>query len=155
MSLDKVREYLKKYGADDRIIELDDSSATVSLAAKALHCSEAQIAKTLAFTVKDKTIVIVTAGDKKIDNAKFKERFSVKAKMVPFDEVENATGHAAGGVCPFALNDGVEVYLDVSIKEHETVYPACGSCNSAICLTPGEIEEFSGTVSYVDVCKQC
>ena len=153
MSLVKVKEYLKKYNMDDRIMEFDVSSATVSEAAIAIGCKEEEIAKTLGFIVNDKAIVIVVAGDKKIDNSKYKKEFHTKAKMVPFDEVENILGHEVGGVCPFGLNDNVSVYLDVSLKKYDYVYPACGSHNSAIKLSLEELEKASNYVKWVDVCK--
>lgn len=153
MSISKVREYLKAYNADERIIELSQSSATVELAAQALGCKGKRIAKTLSFAVGDGAILVVAAGDTKIDNHSFKETFGVKAKMLSFDEVEEKTGHAVGGVCPFAVNDGVKIYLDESLKRFETVFPACGSSNSAIELTLPELENFSRFEAWVDVCK--
>ncbi len=153
MSISKVREYLKGYGAEERIVELSESSATVELAAQALGCEGKRIAKTLSFAVGDASILVVAAGDAKIDNHSFKETFGVKAKMLSFDEVEEKIGHAVGGVCPFGINDGVKVYLDESLKRFETVFPACGSSNSAIELTLPELEEFSRFESWVDVCK--
>ena len=153
MAIDKVKEYLKKYNMDDKVMEFDVSSATVSLAAEALHCEPGRIAKTMSFILKDGCIVVVTAGDAKIDNKKFKTVFSQKAKMVPAEDVEALTGHPVGGVCPFALKEGVKVYLDESLKRFETVYPACGSPNSAIELTIDELTEISGAENFVDVCK--
>lgn len=153
MAIDKVKEYLKKYNMDDKVMEFDVSSATVSLAAEALHCEPGRIAKTMSFILKDGCIVVVTAGDAKIDNKKFKTVFSQKAKMVPTEDVEALTGHPVGGVCPFALKEGVKVYLDESLKRFETVYPACGSPNSAIELTIDELTEISGAENFVDVCK--
>ncbi len=153
MSIENVRTYFKSRGIADRILEFDSSSATVALAAEALHCEECRIAKTLSFHVGDKVVLIVTAGDAKIDNAKYKARFGTKAKMLSFDEAEPLIGHAVGGVCPFAVKEGVEVYLDESLKRFETVFPACGSANSAIELSIKELEEYSGYVSWVDVCK--
>lgn len=153
MSLVNVKEYLKKYNMDDRIMEFDVSSATVSEAAIAIGCKEEEIAKTLGFIVNDKAIVIVVAGDKKIDNSKYKKEYHTKAKMVPFDDVENVLGHEVGGVCPFGLNDNVSVYLDVSLKKFDYVYPACGSHNSAIKLSLEELENASNYVKWVDVCK--
>lgn len=155
MSIEKVREYFKQFNLDIRIKEFDMSSATVELAAKALGCEPCRIAKTLSFAVNDKTILIVTAGDVKIDNHKFKEQFGAKAKMLPFDEVEKLTGHAVGGVCPFAVRDGADVFLDSSLKRFTTVFPACGSSNSAIELTIDELEKYSGFKSWVDVSKPC
>jgi len=153
MSIEKVREYLKKFNAQDRIIELDASSATVELAAQALGCEGKRIAKTLSFAVHDDCILVVAAGDAKIDNHNFKQTFGVKAKMLSFDEVEEKIGHAVGGVCPFAVNDGVKIYLDESLKRFDTVFPACGSSNSAIELNLKELEEFSRCECWVDVCK--
>lgn len=151
MALNDVKEYLKKYNADDRVIVLDESSATVSMAAHALHTTEERIAKTLSFKVNDKIILIVLAGDAKINNSKFKHFFHEKAHMLPFDEVESLTGHPVGGVCPFAVKPGVEVYLDESLKRFETVFPACGSPASAIEVTIKELEEFSNPVGWTDV----
>ncbi len=153
MSIEKVRQYFKVYGIDNKIMEFDKSSATVELAAKALDCAPARIAKTLSFALGDKTILIVTAGDVKIDNAKYKSEFGGKAHMLPFNDVEARTGHAAGGVCPFAVNDGVSVYLDISLKRFTTVFPACGSSNSAIELSPDELEKYAMPVKWIDVCK--
>lgn len=153
MSIAKVKDYFKTKGIDDRIQEFEISSATVPLAAKALNCEENRIAKSLSFHVGEKVVLIVTAGDTKIDNSKYKAQFGTKAKMLSFDEVEPLTGHAVGGVCPFAVNDGVETYLDVSLKRFETVFPACGSSNSAIELTMEELEKYSGYSGWIDVCK--
>lgn len=153
MSIEKVREYFKTKGIDERIQEFEISSATVSLAAKALQCDESRIAKTLSFHVGEKVVLIVTSGDTKIDNAKYKAQFGTKAKMLSFDEAEPLIGHAVGGVCPFAVNKGVETYLDVSLRRFDTVFPACGSSNSAIELSLKELEEYSGFISWVDVCK--
>ncbi len=153
MAIEKVRAYFAKFGMADRILEFDVSSATVELAAMALNCEPCRIAKSLSFMLEDKPILIVTAGDAKVDNAKYKAKFGNKAKMLTADEVEELIGHAVGGVCPFALNDGVTVYLDVSLKRFETVFPACGSSNSAIELTMEEMEKYSGYTEWVDVCK--
>lgn len=153
MSIEKVREYFKGYGIEDKILEFPVSSATVELAAKALNTEGCRIAKTLSFSVNEDPILIVTAGDAKIDNKKYKAFFGAKAKMLSFDEVEEKIGHAVGGVCPFAINDGVTVYLDESIKRFPTVFPACGSSNSAIELTPDELEKYSNFVEWIDVCK--
>ena len=153
MSIEKVREYLSNYGLAEKIIEFDVSSATVELAAAALSCEPCQIAKSLAFLMGEGAILVVAAGDVKIDNAKFKAEFGAKAKMVPFAEVEQFVGHAAGGVCPFAVKDGVAVYLDESLKRFELVYPAAGSSNSAIPLTLSELEGASQYQKWVDVCK--
>lgn len=153
MAIEIVREYFRKLGIEDRIQEFEVSSATVALAAQALHCEESRIAKTLSFHVGEKVILVVAAGDVKIDNAKYKAKFGTKAKMLSFEEAEPLIGHAVGGVCPFAVKDGVETYLDCSLKRFATVYPACGSANSAIELTPEELEKYSGCVEWVDVCK--
>ena len=153
MAIEKVREYFKKWNMEDRILEFDVSSATVELAAAALHCEGARIAKTLSFHVGEQAILIVTAGDTKIDNAKYKATFGTKAKMLSFEEVEPLIGHGVGGVCPFGINDGVKVYLDESMKRFQTVFPACGSSNSAIELTISELEQYSGYEKWVDVCK--
>lgn len=153
MSIERVREYFRTKGIEDRILEFDVSSATVDLAAQALGCEGKRIAKTLSFHVDDRVVLIVAAGDAKIDNAKYKAEFHAKAKMLAFDEAESLIGHAVGGVCPFAVNDGVEVYLDESLKRFETVFPACGSSNSAIELTIPELEEYSCFVKWIDVCK--
>lgn len=151
MALNEVKEYLKKYNADDRVVVLNESSATVSMAAHALHTTEERIAKTLSFKIDDKVILVVLAGDAKINNSKFKHFFHEKAHMLPFDEVESLTGHPVGGVCPFAVKPGVEVYLDESLKRFETVFPACGSPASAIEVTIKELEEFSTPVGWTDV----
>lgn len=153
MAIEKVREYFAKNGIDGRIQEFEVSSATVELAAAALGCEGKRIAKTLSFHVEDKVVLIVAAGDARIDNPKYKAQFGTKAKMLAFDEAEALIGHAVGGVCPFAVNDGVEVYLDESLKRFETVFPACGSSNSAIELTLPELEELSGSIAWIDVCK--
>ena len=143
MSIVKVREYLKGFGADGRILEFPVSSATVELAAKALGTAPARIAKTLSFRLKDGVILVVLAGDAKTDNRKYRETFGEKARMLDREEAEALVGHAVGGVCPFAVNEGVKVYLDVSLKRFATVFPAAGSANSAIELTPAELEKFS------------
>ena len=153
MSIEKVKEYFRQRGIEDRVQELELSSATVPLAAQALHCEESRIAKTLSFHVGEKVILVVAAGDVKIDNAKYKKKFGAKAKMLSYDEAEPLIEHAVGGVCPFAVNEGVETYLDVSMKRFETVFPACGSANSAIELNMDELEEYSQCVEWVDVCK--
>lgn len=153
MAIDKVREYLKQFDKDKDIIEFDVSSATVKDAALAIGCDENHIAKTLSFIVDDIPVLIVLAGDKKIDNSKFKQTFKCKAKMISFDSLEDLVGHEAGGVCPFGIKDGVEVYLDNSLKEYEHVYPACGSSNSAIKLTLSELEKYSNYKTWVDVSK--
>lgn len=153
MSLEKAKIHLEKFGLADRIHEFDVSSATFELAAKALGCGEAEIAKSMAFIVDEKPIIVVCAGDTKIDNSKFKAKFHTKAKMIGFDELEPLIGHAAGGVCPFGVNDGVSVYLDESLKRFDTVYPAAGTANSAVRLTPAELEKASQTTAWVDVTK--
>ena len=155
MAIEKVREYFKELGIEERIQEFDISSATVELAAKAVNCEESRIAKTLSFHVGDKVVLIVAAGDVKIDNPKYKAQFGTKAKMLSFDEAETLIGHAVGGVCPFAVNEGVETYLDVSLQRFNTVFPACGSSNSAIELSMKELEEYSKCISWIDVCKMC
>ncbi|MCM1123495.1 MAG: YbaK/EbsC family protein [Eubacterium sp.] len=153
MAIEKVKAYFKEYGMEERVLEFEASSATVELAAAALHCAPQRIAKTLSFLVEGQAILVVTAGDAKIDNAKYKARFGKKAKMLSVEEVETLVGHVVGGVCPFAVNAGVKAYLDESLKRFETVYPACGSANSAIELTIPELERYSGYEAWVDVCK--
>lgn len=153
MSIERVRKYFQEKGIEGRIQEFEISSATVPLAAKALHCEESRIAKTLSFHIGEKVILIVAAGDAKIDNAKYKAQFGTKAKMLSFDEAELLVGHAVGGICPFAVNEGVEIYLDESLKRFNTVFPACGSSNSAIELSLQELEEYSGFIKWIDVCK--
>lgn len=153
MAFIKAKEYLEKYNLEDKIMEFDVSSATVSEAAKAINCKESEIAKSLSFIVLDKPILIVVAGDAKVDNKKFKDEFQAKAKMIPFDDVEKLIGHAVGGVCPFGINDDVDVYLDVTLKDYDIIYPACGSSNSAVKLTLEELEQCSNYKKYVDVCK--
>lgn len=153
MAIEKVKAYFRKYGMEEKIREFDVSSATVELAAEALHCEPQRIAKTLSFMVNGCGVLIVAAGDAKIDNKKYKAQFSTKAKMLSAEEVETIVGHAVGGVCPFAVNEGVEVYLDVSLKRFGTVFPACGSSNSAIELTIPELEKYSEHAGWIDVCK--
>ena len=153
MAIEKVREYFAGCGMVDRILEFDSSSATVELAAQALSCEPRRIAKSLSFMLGEEPILVLTAGDAKVDNAKYKAKFGKKAKMLTPDEVVQFIGHAIGGVCPFAVNDGVTVYLDESLKRFSTVFPACGSSNSAIELTIPELEEHSGFTEWVDVCK--
>ena len=153
MAIEKVKEYFRQFGVDDRVQEFDVSSATVELAAEALHCEPCRIAKTLSFQVNGEPILIVTAGDTKIDNPKYKAQFGTKAKMLSAPEVESRIGHAVGGVCPFAINNGVAVYLDVSMKRFETVFPACGSSSSEIELTMDELERYSSFTAWIDVCK--
>ncbi|MDD6232787.1 YbaK/EbsC family protein [Frisingicoccus sp.] len=153
MSIDKVREYFRTFGIDDQILEFDVSSATVELAAQAVGCEPALICKSLSFKIDERTILILAAGDAKVDNKKYKTCFGSKAKMLSPDEVIERIGHAVGGVCPFAVNEGVEIYLDVSIKRFEYVYPAAGSSNSAIKLSLSELEKYSNYSKWVDVCK--
>lgn len=153
MSIEKVRAYFKTLGIEDRIQEFDVSSATVELAAQALCCDEARIAKSITMNINGECVIIVTAGDVKIDNPKYKAEFSTKAKMLTHEQALEMTGHAVGGICPFALNDGCRVYLDESLKRFDYVYPACGSSNSAVKLTPDELEKYSHSIKWVDVCK--
>lgn len=153
MAIDRVKTYFKQYHMDNKIQEFAVSSATVELAAAALYCEPQRIAKTLSFMVDGHAILVVAAGDAKIDNPKYKAQFGTKARMLSPQEVETLVGHAVGGVCPFAINEGTEVYLDVSLKRFETVFPACGSSNSAIELTIAELEQYSGYVGWIDVCK--
>ena len=153
MALDKAKQHLEKYGLEDRIRLFDVSSATVELAAKAVGTQPCRIAKTMSFWVGETPILIVAAGDAKIDNHKYKEKFHTKAKMIPFEEVEPAIGHAVGGVCPFGINAGVEVYLDDSLKRFDIVYPAAGTDNSAVELTIPDLEKSSGYIEWIDVTK--
>ena len=155
MSLEKVKKFFESKGLENAVMEFDVSSATVELAAKALGCEEARIAKTLSFRIDEQPVLIVTAGDVKIDNSKYKKLFHTKAKMLKFEEVESVIGHGVGGVCPFAVNDGVKVYLDESLKRFDTVFPACGSSNSAIELNIPDLEKYSCSDGWVDVCKTC
>lgn len=153
MAIEAVREYFSRYGIADRIREFDVSSATVELAAQALGCEPRRIAKTLSFMVGGHAVLVVAAGDARVDNQKFKAQFGAKAKMLKPSEAEELVGHAVGGVCPFAVKDGVTTYLDESLRRFDTVFPACGSSNSAIELTIAELEEYSNCTSWVDVCK--
>lgn len=153
MSIIKAKEYLKKYNLDDKIMEFDESSATVKEAAHAIGCLEKNIAKTLSFLVDDNPIIIVVRGDAKIDNSKYKKEFHKKAKMVSYDMVEEIIGHKAGGVCPFGVNDNVKIYLDETLKSLEYFYPACGSSNSAIKLDKDTLEKVVKYEKWVDVCK--
>ena len=153
MSIERVKEYMKQYGKEKDVLEFEVSSATVALAAQALGTEPGRIAKTLSFKKDEGCILVVTAGDVKIDNAKYKHTFGLKAKMLTAEEAVELIGHAVGGVCPFAVNEGVEVYLDASLKRFETVFPACGSSNSAIELTLAELEEYSNSLAWIDVCK--
>ena len=153
MAIEKVREYFRQFGMEDRIREFDVSSATVELAAQALGCEGCRIAKTLSFITPDGPVLVVAAGDAKIDTPKYKAQFSTKAKMLTPEQAVQLIGHAVGGVCPFAINEGVKVYLDESLKRFPTVFPACGSSNSAIELTIEELEKHSSYTSWIDVCK--
>ncbi|MCC8105461.1 MAG: YbaK/EbsC family protein [Clostridiales bacterium] len=172
MAIEIVREYLKKWNAQDRVLEFPVSSATVELAAQAVGCEPARIAKTLSFLVPDAAgdkesaaqgnlvaqdgthpVLIVAAGDAKVDNSKYKQYFHTKAKMLHGEQVTELIGHAIGGVCPFGVKDGVEIFLDVSLKRFDTVFPAAGSSNSAIEVTMEELERFSGSSTWIDVCK--
>lgn len=153
MSLEKAKEHLKKYKLDQNIMEFTTSSATVQQAAIALNCTEGEIAKTLSFMVEEKPILIVVSGDAKIDNSKYKAEFHKKAKMIPHENVEKIIGHQVGGVCPFGINEGVEVYLDKSLQKYKTVYPASGSDSSAVKLTIQELEQASNYQKWIDACK--
>lgn len=153
MAIEKVKAYFAQHGIAGRVRELTESSATVELAAQALGCEPCRIAKTLSFLVQERAVLIVAAGDAKIDNGKYKARFGTKAKMLAPDQVEQLVGHRVGGVCPFGVRPGVEVYLDRSLKRFETVFPACGSANSAIQLSIPELERYSGCAAWVDVCR--
>ena len=154
MSIEKVRAYFRQYGMEDRVMEKEHSSATVEAAAEAIGCEPARIAKTLSFQTPEHVVLVVTAGDRKVDNKKYRQQFGCKAKMLKFEEVEALVGHAVGGVCPFAVNDGVQVYLDESLRRFETVFPAAGSGNSMIELTIPELERYGGSLAWVDVCKE-
>ena len=154
MAIEKVKAYFKNYGMEDRVMEKDSSSATVEEAADVLGCEPGRIAKTLSFHLDEKVILIVTAGDKKIDNKKYRTEFGSKAHMLKFEEVELLVGHAVGGVCPFALPDPKpSVYLDISLQRFETVFPACGSSNSAIELAPDELFRYAGAAAWIDICR--
>ncbi len=153
MAIEKVKEYFKQLGIEDRLQEFEVSSATVDLAAAAVGCEPCRIAKTLSFMTEEGPILIVAAGDAKIDNPKYKAQFHTKAKMLTPDEAIELVGHAVGGVCPFAVNEGVKVYLDESMRRFETVFPAAGSANSAIELTLPELEKYSNAQGWIDVCK--
>ena len=153
MALDKVKEFFRAYGMEGNIIEFDVSTATVELAAQALNIEPCRIAKTLSFDVDGQPILVVAAGDAKVDNSAFKNTFRTKARMLTPELTEQLIGHAVGGVCPFAINEGVKVYLDESLKRFETVYPACGSGNTAIELTLPQLERFSNHEGWVNVCK--
>ena len=153
MSIDKVKAYFRQYGMENQILEFEHSSATLDLAAEAVGCEPARIAKTMSFLKDGEPILIIAAGDVKVDNRKFKDQFHTKAKMIPYEEVEGYIGHAPGGVCPFAVKEHVLVYMDESLKRFETVYPAAGSSNSAIELNLEQLEKFSGSQGWVNVCK--
>ena len=153
MSIERVKEYFSGCGMAERIREFPVSSATVELAAAALGCEGCRIAKTLSFLVDGAAVLVVAAGDARIDNGKFKAFFHTKARMLSPDEAVSLVGHAVGGVCPFAVNEGVKIYLDVSLRRFETVFPACGSANSAIELTLPELEDSARSLGWIDVCK--
>lgn len=153
MSIEKVKNYFQQYGLENRIQEFEVSSATVELAAAAIHCEPKRIAKTLSFLMDNQAILIVTAGDAKVDNAKYKAQFGTKAKMLSPQEVETLVGHAVGGVCPFGIHQNVTVYLDCSLKRFSSVFPACGSSNSVIELSMTELEQYSNYTTWIAVCK--
>ena len=154
MSLKKAEEYLEEKGFLDHVIELKESTATVALAAEALGVEPGMIAKTMSFLQGDKAVLILTEGTARVDNRKYKDTFHVKAKMIPFEQVEEVIGHAPGGVCPFGINEGIEVYLDESLKRFDTVYPAAGNDHSAVKLTIPELEQVAAASGWVDVCKE-
>ena len=154
MSLEIAKRYLEKKGYADHIIELEQSSATVALAAEALGVEEGMIAKTMSFLQNETAVLILAEGTARIDNRKYKDAFHTKAKMIPFDEVEQYIGHAPGGVCPFGIKDGIKVCLDESLKKYDQVYPAAGNDHSAVKLTIVELEDACGNVEWVDVCKE-
>lgn len=153
MSIEKAKEHLAKFGRDGDVLEFDTSSATVELAAQAIGCAPERIAKTLSFAIGDRVALVVCAGDARIANPKFKAVFGTKPKMLSAEEAEERIGHAVGGVCPFGVTDECDVYLDESLKRFDTVFPACGSSNSAIELAPSELEEVIPQCIWVDVCK--
>ena len=154
MAIEKVRKYFEEMGIADRITEFSESSATVELAAQALGCDPERIEKTISFYGEDGAVIlVVAAGDAKVDNKRFKENFGLKAKMLSFEDAERLIGHAVGGVCPFAVNGGVQVWLDESLRRFETVFPACGSSNSAAEFTCAELERYAKPVGWADVCK--
>lgn len=153
MSYERARDHLERLGYADRIQLFDVSSATVELAAAALGCEPGHIAKSLAFSVSDSPVIILAAGNVKIDNSKYKRFFGQKAKMLSYEDTELLTGHAVGGVCPFGVNDGVKVYADISLRNFDTIYPACGTSNSAVKFTPQELFEVSLSIGWIDVCK--
>ena len=154
MSLKKAEDYLEAKGFLDHVIELKESTATVALAAEALGVEPGMIAKTMSFFQGEKAVLILTEGTARVDNRKYKDTFHVKAKMIPFEQVEDVIGHAPGGVCPFGINEGIEVYLDESLKRFDTVYPAAGDDHSAVKLTIPELEQVAEAVGWVDVCKE-
>lgn len=154
MSMERARAHLKRYGLEDRIREFDVSSATVALAAEALGCEPAHIAKTLSFERGDGAVLVIAAGDARIDNAKFKAAFGMKARMLSADRVEPLIGHAVGGVCPFGVKEGIPVYLDASLRQYDIVYPASGTSSSAVRLTPDELYRASEAAGWVDVCRE-
>ena len=154
MSFEKAKKYLAERGFENNIYEFDVSSATVELAAQAVGCEPSMIAKTLSFLVNEKPVLILVAGDYKIDNSKYKLVFETKAKMIDYENVEKLIGHAVGGVCPFGINEGVEVYLDESLKDNDVVYPACGSSNSAVKLSISELEKIANHKAWIDVTKK-
>lgn len=153
MAIEKVREYFASVGMEDRVLEFEHSSATVELAAEQVGCEPARIAKTLSFIAAEGCILVVAAGDARVDNKRFREEFGIKPKMLAFEQVEELTGHAVGGVCPFAVAEGAAVYLDKSLQRFDVVYPAAGSSNSAVRLTLAELEQHTGFVRWVDACK--
>lgn len=153
MSVEKVKEYLKAFGRDKDVVETTKDTSTVALAAQAIGITDGEIAKTLSFSLKDEAILVVLAGDVKVDNHKYKDTFGVKATMLSHEDALRVTGHAVGGVCPFALPQGLKVYCDVSLKAHEHVYPACGSDHSFIRLTPDELATCAASAGWVDVAK--
>lgn len=153
MAIERAKEHLARYGREGDVMEFETSSATVELAAAAVGCEPARIAKTLSFSVGDRVALVVCAGDARIANPKFKEAFGCKAKMLSPDEAEVRIGHAVGGVCPFGVNEGCDVYLDESLRRFDMVYPACGSANSAIALTSDELAVIVPGSTWVDVCK--
>lgn len=153
MALDRARAHLKKFGLEDRIRLADTSTATVELAAAAVGVAPGCIAKTLSFIVKDRVVLVVCEGMARVDNRKFKDYFHAKAKMIPGGDVQRLTGHEPGGVCPFGVNDGVEVFLDVSLKQHDIVFPAAGTDNSSVRLSIEELEKCSESLGWVDICR--
>ena len=154
MSQERAEKYLESKGFLDHVIRLEASTATVAEAADALGVEPGMIAKTMSFLQDDQPILILTEGTARVENRKYKDTFHIKAKMIPFEEVEQWIGHAPGGVCPFGINDGVKVYLDESLRRFETVYPAAGDAHSAVKLTIPELEEVAGAVGWVDVCRE-